>query len=265
MAGLTETANWEAEIYQLERTDAVVGGVPNVTTKAGTSNIPHLLLANRTRWLRDQVLGLQSGAGYRAVLAISAGQTLTAADMGECLVFTGTSAATLTLPAISDVPEGSAIEVINTGTANLTIAREGSDQIDTGPSLATSLVVPPNQSAKLLRATGSAHWHPISLPASALNALFGSSIGANGWQRFPSGLIMQWGNVASIASTPATASITFPISFTSAVHFTVAGFTSSIGVDPDEIGIDSRTVSGMTVRSVHNNGTSSFNWFALGV
>ena len=49
MANLTETSRWEAGIYQWETSDPVQGG-PN-----GIDNRPTRELANRTRWLYDQM------------------------------------------------------------------------------------------------------------------------------------------------------------------------------------------------------------------
>jgi hypothetical protein len=54
MANLTETAAWD-DVYQIETTDPVVGGAPNPGTGAGMSNIPHLQLLRRTKWLRDEL------------------------------------------------------------------------------------------------------------------------------------------------------------------------------------------------------------------
>jgi len=51
MASLVELAQWgieEDEIYQLELEDFITGGVD------GNDNLPHLVLANRTRWLREK-------------------------------------------------------------------------------------------------------------------------------------------------------------------------------------------------------------------
>lgn len=55
MTGLTEQSTWEDEVYQIETSDPVVAGPPNVATKAGVSNIPHAQLANRTKWLKEQL------------------------------------------------------------------------------------------------------------------------------------------------------------------------------------------------------------------
>ena len=49
MANLTETSRWEGGIYQLETSDPVQGG-PN-----GIDNRPIRELANRTRWLYDEL------------------------------------------------------------------------------------------------------------------------------------------------------------------------------------------------------------------
>ncbi|MBE3584827.1 MAG: hypothetical protein IMW94_01395 [Thermoanaerobacter sp.] len=48
MANLAETPTWEAGIYQIEETDPVQGG-PN-----GVDNRPHIQLANRTAYLKQQ-------------------------------------------------------------------------------------------------------------------------------------------------------------------------------------------------------------------
>jgi hypothetical protein len=72
MAGLNETDEWADEVYQIEMSDPVVGGAPNEGTGAGMSNIPHLQLAKRTRWLKtrvDQLLG-QVVAATTAVAGI---------------------------------------------------------------------------------------------------------------------------------------------------------------------------------------------------
>lgn len=55
MANLAESAIWEPGVYQLENTDPVVGGEPNLAQAEGFDNIPHQMLANRTVWLKQQV------------------------------------------------------------------------------------------------------------------------------------------------------------------------------------------------------------------
>jgi len=64
MADLIETGEWVAGIYQIETTDPVLGGPPNLAIKAGVANIAAQQLADRTTWLKAQVDGL--GAGFDA-------------------------------------------------------------------------------------------------------------------------------------------------------------------------------------------------------
>lgn len=63
MANLIETSAFEAGIYQLETSDPVLGG------PGGISNLQPQQLANRTRFLKDQVDALQAAAGTYATLA----------------------------------------------------------------------------------------------------------------------------------------------------------------------------------------------------
>ncbi|WP_052272406.1 phage tail protein [Leisingera sp. ANG-M7] len=58
MAGLPENPNWEAEIYQIETTDPVVGGPPNLAQGQGIANAAQQQLANRTAWLKAEVEAL---------------------------------------------------------------------------------------------------------------------------------------------------------------------------------------------------------------
>jgi hypothetical protein len=85
--------------------------------------------------------------GAREVVAISGTATLALADLGNAVVFTGSSAATLNLPAVATVPLGAGWMVINSGTAALTIDPSGAETING----LTTLVVPLGMTAEVLR------------------------------------------------------------------------------------------------------------------
>ena len=73
MANVTEQSLWEVGVYQIETSDAILGGVN------GIANRQALQLANRTLWLKDQVLGLGSGKqAADATLTALAGLTTSA-------------------------------------------------------------------------------------------------------------------------------------------------------------------------------------------
>lgn len=69
MAGLPEVAEWPETIYQIEQTDPVLAGPPDLALGQGIDNVPHLMLANRTLHLKaktdalqEQFAGLTNGA-----------------------------------------------------------------------------------------------------------------------------------------------------------------------------------------------------------
>lgn len=166
---------------------------------------------------------------YQSATTFSGNLTLTAADAGECFVYGETVAATITLPTIAATAIGSTFEFINTGTADLTVQRAGPDLIDSGPTSGTSIVIPPNQSLKLVRASASSLWHPVGITAAALAQPMAASLAGNGWQRLPSGLIIQWGSLLTSATNGANSVWTFPIAFPAAcaLAFGAYGPTSS--------------------------------------
>lgn len=72
----------------------------------------------------------------REVVAISGTSTLALADLGNVINFTGSSAATLNLPAVATVPIGAGFMVWNTGTAALTIDPNGAETVNGAATLA---------------------------------------------------------------------------------------------------------------------------------
>ena len=66
MAGLLENPVWEDEVYQLEQTDPVLGGPPDLGQAKGFTNEPHRALANRTAWLKAEVAALAASSVTQA-------------------------------------------------------------------------------------------------------------------------------------------------------------------------------------------------------
>jgi hypothetical protein len=63
MANLPEVSSFDAGIYQIETTDPVLGG------PSGVTNLPAKNLANRTRWLKDQIDALAAAVDLTATEA----------------------------------------------------------------------------------------------------------------------------------------------------------------------------------------------------
>ena len=100
----------------------------------------------------------------REVISISGTSTMALADLGNAVVFTGSSAATLNLPAIATVPSGAGWMIRNAGTAALTIDPSGAETING----AATLVLQAGQSAFVF--DGGAAWEGIIAGATTIGA-----------------------------------------------------------------------------------------------
>lgn len=66
MADLEETLDWADGVYQIEQTDPVVGGPPNLAQGQGIANVQAQQLADRTGWLKAAITALQGVAVVQA-------------------------------------------------------------------------------------------------------------------------------------------------------------------------------------------------------
>lgn len=105
-------------------------------------------------------------------------------------------------------------------------------------------------------------WNGNDLAGSAIVA---KSLGVNGYVKYASGLIIQWGASEWVSNTQATRTITFPITFSTGSSAIATGF--SIGGGIFNVTITSKTVKNMSVKidgSAPDGSNSSCNWLAIG-
>ncbi|ALX12062.1 hypothetical protein P350_11160 [Burkholderia cepacia JBK9] len=166
------------------------------------------------------------------VLATSA-TTLTAAAAGQLIELNGGSTFTTTLPVGSSVVQGGKMAFVNQSNSNQTIATQGSDSIwSYAGGLVSSMVLRPGDSLELVSRAG--QWDICG--GSALlqySSSFGSSIGTSGYQKLPSGLIVQWGAVAAISAN-SSLNVTYPIAFPNGV-FTNTATAGALAVGAAQI------------------------------
>lgn len=88
------------------------------------------------------------------------------------------------------------------------------------------------------------------------------SIGANGYQTLPGGLILQWGRTASLGSLSNTV-ITLPLAFPNANRIVVVTAETTGGSAQAHDVVSARTLTNFTLGNA-SNAASVFSWFALG-
>jgi hypothetical protein len=205
MANLTENpASWESGVYQIETTDPVLGGAPNVGTGAGMSNIPHLQLANRTAFLKKVIDDAGLGAAAVPLVTLNAA----AARLTGSYRFASTDANT---PA-SGV--AGTLEVI-AASANA-VNQMAMDSAST------------RMWTRFWNGTVWSAWSEIWRTTGV-----SESLGASGWQRLPSGLIMQWSTVSGTASgggAANTVTATFPLTFPSTAASVLVSDSGAAGI-----------------------------------
>lgn len=96
-----------------------------------------------------------------------------------------------------------------------------------------------------------------------VNALMQSSLTTNGYQKFASGLIWQWGQATVGGQTSVT--VTYPIPFTTAVYSIVStpNKTSAGGGDNDYWAVNSATLTTFAQTNMYD-GSQPFYWMAIG-
>ena len=94
-----------------------------------------------------------------------------------------------------------------------------------------------------------------------LPADFTSSKAANGYQKLPSGLIVQWGTFTGNNTANTSDNVVFPIAFPTACVLGIGNYNSTIA-DEFQATVDTLTTTSMNV--THNTASLAMLWFALG-
>lgn len=180
-------------------------GNPTVPTPAKFGNDTSIATTEFVQRALGNIRGVTVGGANRA---------LTVADIG-CVVLVSPGV-TLTLPLANSVPVGTVIHFrASAGGANRIIAASGSDTVALGVGSGAAAAMQDGDTLSLV-SNGGNSWINISGVAGLGNlAQFGASLAANGYQKLPSGLIVQWGLTGGAAQNVLT-TVTLPIAFPTA-------------------------------------------------
>lgn len=192
-------------------------------------------------------------------------QTLTSTNCGQLIDLASGYTGALTLPAISTIPDGGTIQIWSGAAAAFNVICAGADTIFVKGSTVTSITMNAGDTLILTCGFGST-WIAVGGSAQLQYAgAFASSITTPGWQKFPTGLILQWGASGGITAGGST-SVTFPLAFPNNLFsggtFTPmsAGSTSLLATT----GISFVGKTGFTVFAQGPGAVGATPWFAIG-
>lgn len=202
-----------------------------------------------TEFVKRQGLQL-AGISY-----YTASTTLPLADVGKA-VFVNFAAAggTISLPSAAIVPAGAIYTVYNWGAQSFGLAAPAGQTINNNTSNPQTFTMQPYSTVILIAETGTG-WVVIGGSGQLTTSpLFGSSSAGNGYQKLPSGLIIQWASGVNTAAA-GNQTITLPLTFPNAHLKTLVSSLYAISAQNGGYGFISATSSQVTVaRNNADNG-----------
>jgi hypothetical protein len=225
-----------------------IGGYPKYATLIGASGISYTNLADNNttdpeggsplNWGPGQgvtpaqfdatnkiatMAAVQRALGSSAgISAYSSNTTLTGPNDAGKWVFASTPGLTFTLPLASSLSPGTMINVAGNG-SGVTVVRQGSDIITYSLSPTSATIAPYDTAIFLVVSNG--NWYLVGGESHlATSSSFASSLAANGYQKLPSGLLVQWGLTGATVAGQVN---TFPIAFPSAVFAVTAAIAAT--------------------------------------
>ncbi|WP_316154695.1 gp53-like domain-containing protein [Cupriavidus sp. BIC8F] len=222
----------------------------------------HITSDGVSRWVTvstKAALGNNQG-----VVSYNANANVPTSAVGKFINCTGSTAFSLVLPLANSVPAGSALPIRGGNLQYVNINRASADNIYVNGTALTTLVVGLGDTAMLV-SDGAANWileaGSAGLPYSTL---FGAAKASTGYQKLPSGVIIQWGN-GTAGQNGSVFTNTFPLAFPAAVQAIQCvhvGNDASVNVVVDASSFGSLTSFG--VRSNYASGNVAMTWIAIG-
>lgn len=199
---------------------------------------------------------------FQTAVILTENTTLTAADAGKGYNFSGIGVAcTITLPLVSGLPFGSTFSFKNNSVYTQTISGQGADLLAWGQiSITATFALPPGASVIFTKQSTGGYLVVGGTADLAKHAEFVASLAANGYQKLPSGLIIQWGSlsVAATSSSP----VTWPVAFPTAAIQALVSMGESVG-SGGTCGIYSLSMTGANISNAESS-SNLIRFFAIG-
>lgn len=205
----------------------------------------------------------RQGMQYSGVLLITSATVLTAADAGKLIWIAGAGGYNITLPSLAAFPSGVAFDFYSSSGAACSVVRAGADTIFVDGSTVTFVSVGIGDTLRITGHAGAAWAANGGSAQLGRSAAFGSFIAASGYQKLPSGLIIQWGSTGNITAGNNLA-VTYPIAFpTGMLGCSVSPSYSTTGAAAAYMSHANTSASTLTI---NNTGaiTCGARWIAIG-
>ncbi|MGA8135277.1 MAG: hypothetical protein WCA48_14195 [Pseudomonas gingeri] len=210
----------------------------------------------------------RSGKQLSGVVPFTGALTGGASHVGGFLYGWSATANSYSLPNTVSlaIPVGAVITLANFGTNAMAIVPQGTDKTQTPSLPATSLFTLVSGASAEFTHIGSGIWFITGNAVNSSSADFAASLTPAGYQRLPSGLIIQWGSISVGVSSTVTIAypIAFPTQFLGAyVSNGFATYTASstpfVGITPT-----STPLSTAVVQNGYSSSANTVYWFAFG-
>lgn len=196
-----------------------------------------------------------NGVSYAASIGLAVSRNMAASDIGCDLIATANLTYTVLSGASFGLRPGDSVTLSSFALNTMTVDFSGCTYMG---GLTASLTVKPFESMTLIY-EGSSSWRIVNSTATLdLSGSFGSSLTANGYQKLPSGLIIQWGTFPS-TGIGATSVVTLPIAFPTSNLMAVASPSTANAFAT----VQGKTASSVTI-GINGSAASGGYWIAIG-
>lgn len=208
-----------------------------------------------------------AGSSYSDIKATSENTTLVAGDLPKYLYIANPGGFTITLPPAKTVRTGFRLFIVSNSGNNVIQRGNNSDLINLGLGSGTGVYNFTMAAGEtiVLVANKAGGWYAESGTTMLRFAgMFVSSLGQNGYQKLPNGLILNWGQVAGVPAGGGV-HIAFAATFPNGFLTAFASFVNSGGITSAAAGgWGNPSGAGMAVFNNGNAGASSISYLALG-
>lgn len=200
---------------------------------------------------------------FQSSASITANTVLTIDALGKA-IYAGGAATQITIPDGTSAPAGGTLTIHNVKGAggDITVVPSAGDVFSVDGGSISSLVIKSGDSATFYR-IHSDIWYVIGTATLQHSYSFAKSLSTNGYQKLPSGLIIQWGS-ATVNDSEGGANVTLPIAFPNAMLTCGAICSTDNSAMSFTPGTLSTIYFGGIVSGVNLSKGATFRWFAIG-